>query len=346
MHISESFSPLVSLNPPSRILNQKVTVRGRPFDPTAPQDAYFDIIPSDVPGIFFEVEWVKVPYSIDHIEAMDSGLGRMLVLRSPEHDFQIFLLEHLCGALRAIGLDNGITIQIGASCKGPLTSSHFPFFWFKKNTYWIPVTWPGIEWFVQQILPHCSDKEETRRVIEVTRQDTFELFDDKYGIERKMTIVPCSEFRVRVESALQPDMPNCPNSMPIEIWENEISQFLHARAMMRLSSTHKKPAIRLTLSIALQVLLWFFNLGSSGMTHKTYIRARYRHTPKDIIGMMWAEFRAGWNEHLYHNVLDLLGEVLVFFAWARFQWKIILENTNHVFRMAALKHLILPLIWK
>lgn len=70
---------------------------------------------------------------------------------------------------------------------------------------------------MQQILPHCSDKEETRRVIEVTRQDTFELFDDKYGIERKMTIVPCSEFRVRVESALQPDMPNCPNSMPIEI---------------------------------------------------------------------------------------------------------------------------------
>ncbi len=55
---------------------------------------------------------------------------------------------------------------------------------------------------------------------------------------------------------------------------------------MRLSSTHKKPAIRLTLSIALQVLLWFFNLGSSGMTHKTYIRARYRHTPEDIIGMM------------------------------------------------------------
>lgn len=56
MHTSESFSPLVSLNPPPRILNQKVTVRGRPFDPTAPQDAYFDIIPSDVPGIFFEVE--------------------------------------------------------------------------------------------------------------------------------------------------------------------------------------------------------------------------------------------------------------------------------------------------
>lgn len=70
---------------------------------------------------------------------------------------------------------------------------------------------------MQQILPHCSDKEETRRVIEVTRQNTFELFDDKYGIERKMTIEPCSEFRVRVESALQPDMPNCPDSMPIEI---------------------------------------------------------------------------------------------------------------------------------
>lgn len=52
----------------------------------------------------------------------------MLVLRHPDHDFQVFLLEHLGGALRAIGLEDGITIKIGESCRGRLTSSHVPFF--------------------------------------------------------------------------------------------------------------------------------------------------------------------------------------------------------------------------
>lgn len=75
-----------------------------------------------------------------------------------------------------------------------------------------------------------------------------------------MTIEPCEQFRVRVESALQPDMPNCPKSEPVEVGENELAQFLHARAMMRLSSTHKNPAIRVSLSMALQVLLWVFNI--------------------------------------------------------------------------------------
>lgn len=75
-----------------------------------------------------------------------------------------------------------------------------------------------------------------------------------------MIIEECSEFRVRVESALQPDMPNCPQSTPIEVGQNDLSKFLHARAMMRLSSTHKNPIMRLMISLALQMLLWGFNL--------------------------------------------------------------------------------------
>lgn len=52
----------------------------------------------------------------------------MLVLKHPDYDFQIFLLEHLGGALRAMGLEDGVTIKIGESCRGRLTSSNAPFF--------------------------------------------------------------------------------------------------------------------------------------------------------------------------------------------------------------------------
>lgn len=116
------------MNPPQRTLIKPVKVYGKPFDPTAPQNAYFEVEPSDQSGIVFEVEGVQIPYNSDNVHAMDSGLGRMLILSHPDHDFQVFLLEHLAGALRVMGLDNGIKIKIGKSCKGWLTSSKMPFF--------------------------------------------------------------------------------------------------------------------------------------------------------------------------------------------------------------------------
>lgn len=347
MNESEHLLPLVSLNPRKRVLTHPVMVRGRPFDPTSPQDAHFEVIPSNTPGIMFDVGGVRIPYAPQYIEARDSGLWRMLVLKHPDYDFQIFLLEHLGGALRAMGLEDGVTIKIGESCRGRLTSSNAPFFWFKRKTYWIPVTWPGIQGFVQQLLPHCSEVPGPQKIISVTGRHMHEIFDPKYNIHRRMTIEQCSEFRVRVESALQTDMPNCPESTPIEVWENDLSSFLHARAMMRLSSTHKNPAMRLVISLALQSLLWWFNLRSSGMTHQTYVRARYLHTAQDIINLMWSEFREWANEHLYHNVLDLLGEIIAFLQGAHFHGKITLENTNHVFRMEALRALLIPeILWE
>lgn len=74
MNASEQVLPLVSLNPRKRTLTQPVTVYGRPFDPTSPQDAHFEVIPSNTPGIIFDVGGVLIPYTHECIEARDSGL--------------------------------------------------------------------------------------------------------------------------------------------------------------------------------------------------------------------------------------------------------------------------------
>lgn len=74
MNESEHLLPLVSLNPRKRVLTHPVMVRGRPFDPTSPQDAHFEVIPSNTPGIMFDVGGVRIPYAPQYIEARDSGL--------------------------------------------------------------------------------------------------------------------------------------------------------------------------------------------------------------------------------------------------------------------------------
>ena len=154
MHISESFSPLVSLNPPSRILNQKVTVKGATIWPYCSTRCVFYFIPLSDAGYIFSGSWMsqKVPYSIDHIEAMDSGLGRMLVLRSPEHDFSDFSSWASLRCFESYRIDNGIIHTNRCILQGSAHYRAIFHFWFKKITL-IQLLWPGIEWFVQQILP-------------------------------------------------------------------------------------------------------------------------------------------------------------------------------------------------
>lgn len=74
MNAPEQLLSLVSLNPPKRVLTHPVTVHGRPFDPTSPQDTHFEVIPSNTPGITFDVGGVRIPYSHEFIEARDSTL--------------------------------------------------------------------------------------------------------------------------------------------------------------------------------------------------------------------------------------------------------------------------------
>jgi len=101
-------------------------------------------------------------------------------------------------------------------------------------------------------------------------------------------------------SAKQPDIMNCPEPEPITISEgDDVRDFLVARPIMRIRNRFE------------QSVVFILNLlGSSMLTHGTYVKSRPKLTPEQIVARMFPQFRNTQNEFLYHAALaDRLGEI-------------------------------------
>lgn len=157
----------------------------------------------------------------------------------------------------------------------------------------------------------------------------------RYGsIERTLRVKPADTLIIRILSAKQPDIKNCPEPEPIAISEGDnIRDFLSARPIMRITSFTQEVIV---------FLLNFF--GSSMLTHDTYVKSRPKLTPKQIVVRMFPQFQKGRNEFLYHAALaDRLGEICSFAPQGEhIHGEFIMENMNHVAHMIALRALLTP----
>ncbi len=140
-------------------------------------------------------------------------------------------------------------------------------------------------------------------IVSITQERVHNAVDNhpRYGrIERKLTIKPADRFIMTILSAKQPDIKNCPEPEPITISEgDDVRDFLVARPIMRIRNRFE------------QSVVFILNLlGSSMLTHGTYVKSRPKLTPEQIVARMFPQFRNTRNEFLYHAALaDRLGEI-------------------------------------
>lgn len=343
------------LNPPQHTLTWKVVLKGKNIDPFSgwlcSTDSFFTIQPTTRSGISFCIKDSVIPYDDDHMEAIDSPLWRMLCIKDESSDTKIMLVEHLLSAIQLLWLTN-IEIVLNDSSYWPLTSTKVPLFWFWHPTYWIPVMWPWVSGFVQQILPHCRETNKTSEIITVNKKAVYQItdLDPRYnGIERMMSIEPADKLITKIISAVQPDILNNPEAQPFTIaeWEN-ITPYLNARPIMRLGSTAPNPITRLLSSKWKEIFLWLLNLRSYALTRDTYFRSRNGMTKEDVVKRMHIQFRENQNEHLVHTAIaDFPAELWAFLRWRHLHACITLADTTHVFRMAALKQLLTnEILWR
>ncbi len=115
--------------------------------------------------------------------------------------------------------------------------------------------------------------------------------------------------------------------MSVSQGEN-IGAYLKARPIMRLRNKFE------------EAVLFLLNLRSFALTRETYFRSRKSMTPAQVVSRMHPIFQDTQNEHFYHTALaDFPGELGVFLEGDDLHARIILSNTNHLFRMEALKAL-------
>lgn len=330
----------IGLNSSPKRLTQSVVIQWRKCDPTTgylfDRTSTFTVNPTETPGISFRVEDIVIPYDSQHLYGVDTGLGRMLCLRHPDHNIQIMLVEHLLSALNLLGLNN-VQIVLDKSAYGRLTSSKVPLLGLSRPTYWVPVVWPGVSGFIEALEPHCEISWRTSEILRITQERSHEVVDSHpryWRIERRLTVKPADRLIIRMLRAEQPDIKNCPNPDPITISEgDDVCDFLSARPIMRIRN-HFEQSVVYLLNL----------LGSSMLTHDTYVKSRPRLTPEQIVARMSPQFRAGRNEFLYHAALaDRIWEIGSFVPEGQhIHGEFIMENMNHVAHMRALRALLTP----
>jgi hypothetical protein len=295
----------------------------------AQKNSFFSVRPSEKAGVHFVVDDIVIPYNPQTLHAIDGIFGRMLRVSDAESKVQILIVEHLLSAIRLLGL-SGIEIHIGESCRAPLMSSGIPKIWFNQPTYFIPICGPGVSGYIKQLLPYCELTGEKQEEYRIQSPNTFsqtEALEGKYrGLVRNITIIPDDHFSIEVLSAKQPDIINDPDAKPFHISDTDnVRDHLRARPIMRLTSRTKAIAI------------WILNFRSFALTPETYFKSRPQLSREDVVARMQPQYQEHQNEHLVHTAIaDILWELWGFIGNKRFLGKIILKDTNHVFRMLAL----------
>lgn len=330
-------------NAQPRTLSRAVVLVGKKVDPLSggffTTDSYFLVKPSEKNGIHFRVGDVLIPYNQNHLTAIDSKLGRMLRVEDDKKTIQILLVEHLLSALQVLWLTN-IEIVLDKSSYGPSTSTKVPIFWLGHPTHWIPVMWPGISGFVKELSPYCTSLSQVPQIVKIKSAQTHSIIDPnaRYKwIKRSLSIEPADRLIIQVLSAQQPDIINNPHAMPVEISEwNNLQEFLRARPIMRLRNKFEES------------VLFLLNLRSFALTRDTYFRSRNSMTVEEVVIRMFPEFQTSQNEHLYHTALaDFPAELWAFLQWRHLHAKIKIQDTNHLFRMGALRVLLTPeVLWE
>jgi len=338
-------SNFIWLNSSPKRLTQSVVIEWRKCDPCTgyifDRTSTFLIKPTEMPGISFRIGDITIPYDSRYLAWVDTKLGRMLHLKHPDHNIQILLVEHLLSALNLLGLNN-VQIVMDKSSYGKLTSSNAAVFGLWMPTYWVPVVWPGVSGFIEALEPYCQEIWSEAQIVSITQERVHNAVDNhpRYGrIERKLTIKPADRFIMTILSAKQPDIKNCPEPEPITISEgDDVRDFLVARPIMRIRNRFE------------QSIVFILNLlGSSMLTHDTYVKSRPKLTPEQIVARMFPQFRNTQNEFLYHAALaDRLGEIGSFLPqWQHIHGEFIMENMNHVAHMLALRALLTPdMLWR
>lgn len=102
----ETKTPEIGLNSSPKTLVQPVKMHGKKVDPFSGgiinTDASCIVRPSDIPGISFRVGGTVILYDSEHLQAIDSTLGRMLRIQDDRKTFQIVLVEHLLSAIQLL----------------------------------------------------------------------------------------------------------------------------------------------------------------------------------------------------------------------------------------------------
>ena len=335
----------VWLNSSPKKLTRPVIIEWKKCDPTTgylfSRYSIFTVKPTETPGISFRVGDIVIPYDSHHLFGVDTKLGRMLCLRHPDHNIQIILVEHLLSALNLLGLNN-IQVVMDNSARWRLTSTNAPVLGLWMPTYWVPVVWPGVSGFIDALEPYCEETWKAPEILRITQERTHTAVDANpryWRIERRLTIKPADRLIIRILSAKQPDIKNCPEPEPIVIAEDDdVRDFLSARPIMRIRNFTE------------EMIVFLLNLsGSSMLTHDTYVKSRPWLTPEEIVARMFPQFQWGRHEFLYHaGLADRTWEIGSFTPeWQHIHGEFIMENMNHVAHMLALRALLTPdMLWK
>jgi hypothetical protein len=201
-------------------------------------------------------------------------------------------------------------------------------------TYFIPICGPGVSGYIKQLLPYCELTGEQPEEYSIHTANNFsqkESLRSKYrGTVRNIIVEPSDHFSIEVLSAQQPDINNNPDARPFIISDAEsVEEHLAARPLMRLTSR------------TAAAVVWALSLRSFALTPKTYFKSRPQLSREEVVARMQPQYQIDQNEHLVHTALaDLLGELGAFIGNKRFLGKIILKDTNHVFRLLALRALL------
>lgn len=155
--------------------------------------------------------------------------------------------------------------------------------------------------------------------------------DENYnGIERSLKVSPSDHFEVVIESSYHPDAGSViPEHDGITLRDSDdLSIHADARPVARVTSRIKYFLLRTLMR------------GSEAITPKTYFMATPGDTQESLVEKMHPRYQDGRNEHLYHTATsDLIAELVQIFGDAILKMKITISDSNHRFRLNALKQL-------
>ena len=222
MHSNSS----ITLNTPPHILTEEITLRWLKVDPFTngffQKESSFSLCPSLHRGIHFVIWGKFIPYDTKHMSAIDGTFGRMLRVSDEAETVQVIIVEHLLSALQLLWLSN-VEIHLDAGCYAEFLSGKACGIGFRKPTYIVPICWPWVSGFIEQIEWYCIPSWVPKEDVKIEEKKTFFLQEDpcwKYRwIVRELTIEPAERLEIEVLSAQQPDIHNNPEAWPFRISE-------------------------------------------------------------------------------------------------------------------------------
>jgi UDP-3-O-acyl-N-acetylglucosamine deacetylase len=258
-----------------------------------------------------ENRFLKIPLNISNLKGFKDVFGeRYAVLE--ENIAQVHVVEHLLSAMHIAGITDA-EIFIENYSQG-------------RNVV-VPTKGAGVSYYFELLNANKTRLEGYVNTVKVVKEDEY-TSKKQTNFKTSIKVFPSDNLEILVTSSKQADIFDL-KEQPLHVKDvySEIREHLDARPLGRVAFY---PVY----------LLWKLARarGYQGITEENYIIVTPYDNTETVAAKMQPKYREGKNEYLAHTVLDFLGEL--FALSPRIKGRFVLENTNHLSRISALKYFV------